>query len=307
MGIFDVYQGNAGSGTPSSHIIGRVKRVVLGANYTDATPNPYYKSERDLGAIYFEPLYANKTGLDANDSFSKPAYPIFSFIRQYPNVGEIVLIMYGPSPDLNDNISNQDLWYFPTFAIWNSVHHNVFPNLEEYKGVVEREIYKNGYNTVDPTKLSLPKMPQGSTFQERDEGIKSLRPFEGDTIIQGRYGQSIRFGSTVPELKKVNTWSNGSGRGNPITIIVNSQKSLTKVEKDSPVTVENINRDGSSIYLTSGQDIEIEDLNLFPRRSYSETNKFNPQKQEVTTVETLPKSNDITSPADQDKNAINSK
>ena len=303
MGIFDTFEHDFGKSAGHSYIIGRVKKVVLGSYLTDTVRNPDYKSERDLGAIYFEALYSNKSGYTGDGDYSKPAYPMFSFLRQYPTIGEIVLIFPGPSPDLNDNIQNQDLWYLPTFAIWNSVHHNVFPNMSEYAKYLKNT---SQGDFTGPIKPVVPKIPQGYTFQEIDEGIKSLRPFEGDTILQGRWGQSIRLGSTVSELRKTNSWSNVKDTdGKPITIILNEQRKLTKAETNSPVIVEDINRDGSAIYLTAGQSINLTDLIAFPHRSYEFNNSANEQQQTILTVESVPTSNEMQSAASQDQKSLN--
>ena len=131
-GFFDKYEGSYGKSTGHYYIIGRVKRIVLGANLKSGQPNPDYNHEKDLGAVYFETLYSNKSGVKGTSSTSRPAYPIHSFVRQYPTIGEIVLIFPGPSSDLNDGTDRQDLWYMPPFGIWNSPNSNVFPNMEEY-------------------------------------------------------------------------------------------------------------------------------------------------------------------------------
>jgi len=296
--MFDIFNGSHGKSSSSPFIIGRVKKIILGENILDGKPNPNYNSDKSMGAVYFESLYSNKSGVGGESAYSKPAYPMFSFIRQYPNVGEIVLIFPGPSSDLNDGKDKQDLWYLPSFAIWNSVNHNVFPDMSEYADFLNSQL--SSPNNSNKSK-DYPDIPQGYTFIERSN-IKSLRPFEGDTILQGRWGQSIRFGSTVKGLKSINNWSQTGVNGDPITMIVNSQKSLTSNEELSPVTVEDINRDGSSIYLTSGQKIPMIDLNLFPNRSYSQGKSADPQVQQVITIEEFPYSNEFISPANQDKN-----
>jgi hypothetical protein len=95
----------------------------------------------------------------------------------------------------------------------------------------------------------------GDTFQEK-LNIKSLQPFEGDIIYEGRWGQSIRFGSTVKDSKIVNPWSSTNNNGDPITILKNGQH---EDGKDPWIPqVEDINKDKSSIYLTSTQTIPIE-------------------------------------------------
>jgi hypothetical protein len=80
--------------------------------------------------------------------------------------------------------------------------------------------------------------------------------------VEGRWGNSIRLGSTsieVPGIESQNNWSQGSTPGNPITIIRNGQGKPADNIPWIP-TVENINRDPSSIYLTQGQKIVIDDI-----------------------------------------------
>jgi len=66
-------------------------------------------------------------------------------------------------------------------------------------------------------------------------------------ILEGRFGNSIRFGSSNPRGK--NNWSENDSEGDPITIISNGQSG------DKSISIENINGDASSIYLTSNQNI----------------------------------------------------
>ena len=95
----------------------------------------------------------------------------------------------------------------------------------------------------------------GDTFLEQSN-IKPLRKFEGDIVLEGRVGNSIRFGTSV--LKNgipQNNWSEGSYNGQPITIIRNGQGDTGSV--GFIPTEEDINRDASSIYLTQGQLIPL--------------------------------------------------
>ena len=98
----------------------------------------------------------------------------------------------------------------------------------------------------------------GSTFIERSN-IHPLLPYAGDIIIEGRWGNSIRFGSTVQSNNLIynNDWSKEGENGNPITIIRNGQPEDVSSEGYLPI-VENINTDLSSIYLTSNQAIPLE-------------------------------------------------
>ena len=125
-------------------IIGRVKSIVQGPftrsiqafttpdglpSVRDVLePNPDFTSWKDVGKIRYEIMYSNLSESKLKQ-VTEPAFPIFSFIKQYPLLGEIVLIMSGPSPNLNEDFNAKQLFYFPPYALWNGVNHNAFPNI----------------------------------------------------------------------------------------------------------------------------------------------------------------------------------
>lgn len=295
-------------GTPSSKtssklgqsfLIGRVKSIVLGPYLDDSgTRNPDFNSFADIGKINFEILYSSNN-TSKSDQMTKSAYPLFSFIKQYPVVNEIVLLMTGPSQALNDNFNNQNLYYFPPYSVWNAVNHNAFPNLEEYFDFLVNSQQQPGYE--GSTQADSVELPKGYTFSEVD-GIKNLTPFEGDSIIEGRFGQSIRFGSTTPKAKSLNNWSNSGNNGSPITIIRNGQGRTTDQLDKFSTTVEDINTDAASIYLTNGQEIILEDINNFPKQSYGLT--VNNLQQPIIQIYKKPISNDAIDASTQDKNSL---
>ena len=97
----------------------------------------------------------------------------------------------------------------------------------------------------------------GKYFQEA-LNIKPLLPYEGDYIIEGRFGNSIRLGSTnigedIPDENN-NNWSSTGNTGDPITIIRNGQSNELD-DKGWVPTIEDINDDLTSLYLTSNQQL----------------------------------------------------
>jgi hypothetical protein len=100
-----------------------------------------------------------------------------------------------------------------------------------------------------------------NSFIENGE-FRGLQTFEGDYILEGRFGNSIRFGSTN---KSGNTdlspWSTNPTElnSNPITLISTQHNFKTP---GSDLNVEDINKDGSSIYLTSNQSIPLDIGNI---------------------------------------------
>lgn len=208
----------------------RVKDIVLS---NEQNLFKKLKGWADIGSIEFKPLY---TTIDDGGTTSLIAHPLFTNIKQYPLKEEIVMIISAPSNQLNFNPNSNDFYYFPLpIGLWNSNHHNAFPDIPNYD-------YK-------PRELEL-----GNTFKEGD--IKNLYVDEGDVVIEGRFGNSIKFSSTTKKLYNKNSWSDGENEGKPITIIRNGQ---TNNNSDPWVPIyEDINNDDTSIYLTSDQEIPLE-------------------------------------------------
>ncbi len=258
------YISPTGGGNQFNYLIARVTHVIQGPLYVGTNvPDPYYKDTSDLGSITFQMLsgFQDRT-LDSGGN--QTARPMYSAIKQTPVEGEIVLLFPGPSRDLNEDRGRRDLFYTLPYNLWNFANHNAFPDLGDYGayiGAINRT-YQDSTNTNQPVNTSSTgslNMPLGPNFVEKGN-IKVLKQFTGDITIEGRWGNSIRFSSTNPVPADQNPWSKNSAPGNPITIIRNGQGTTSDNIPWIP-TVENINRDPSSIYLTQGQQIVIDDIN----------------------------------------------
>lgn len=126
------------------------------------------------------------------------AYPINSNTKNYPLINEVVFVVAGPTGKYSNNSSEVKYYYLTTLNLWNNVNTNPTPNPytnlspnSQTKTISEIEIgspNKSGENNTNSFK-------PGTYFTEK-ENIFPLYPFEGDYIIEGRFGNSIRFGST---------------------------------------------------------------------------------------------------------------
>lgn len=92
--------------------------------------------------------------------------------------------------------------------------------------------------------------------------IRPLKHYEGDTIIESRFGSSVRFGNFVDSPSYDIGTSTGHGEsysgnlGNPMILIRNRQRPLVGSELQYGHTIlEDVNRDGSSIQITSGKTL----------------------------------------------------
>lgn len=181
------------------------------------------------------------------------ARPLLSNVKQYPLLNEIIYIISLPNTNIGKITSNKSQYYINTVALWNHPHHNAYPSdsneqpLTQQKDYIQTELENTSKITDQPLVIGL-----GKTFIERSN-IHPLLPFEGDMIYEGRWGNSIRIGSTVQ--KTPNNWSTTGSNGDPIMIFRNGQG--TQTDEGWVPTIEDINNDDSSIYLTSTQNIPL--------------------------------------------------
>ena len=182
------------------------------------------------------------------------AKPLDSSFKNYPLVNEIVYILNLPNTNIGEFSSSKISYYVNTVSIWNHPHHNAFPQNSnilpesQQKDYIETQAGSVRRVTDQSTEIFL-----GRTFVER-ENIHPLLLFEGDKLLEGRWGNSIRFGSTVKNTP--NTWSTTGTNGDPITIIRNGQGNQT--DEGWVPTIEDINNDDSSVYFTSTQKVPLE-------------------------------------------------
>ena len=227
----------------------RVKNIVL-----DETNSKWktYGEWNGLGTIEFIDIKVPKS-INSN-TFDGVAQPLFPYLKNYPLINEIVYVVLLPSSNLGEKVTATQLYYITPISLWNSPHHNASPFIVDALPENQQRDYEQTEggsvrrSTDQSTEITL-----GEYFQEK-LNIHPLLPFEGDIIYEGRWGNSIRFGSTVKE--KENTWSSSGGNGDPITIFRNGQDPNSSDEGWVPVK-EDINKDLSSIYLTSTQTLPL--------------------------------------------------
>ena len=227
----------------------RVKSIILNPTH------PRYDElggENSIGTIIFDDNIEIPN--ISNDISAFPyARPLYSNIKHYPLINELVYIFRFPSNEIGKNTALKQIYYADVVSLWNHPHHNAYPDTpnalppSQDKDYTETEAGSVRRVTDQSTEINL-----GATFKERDN-IHPLTPFEGDFITEGRWGNSIRLGSTVKDTS--NNWSVTGTNGDPIIILRNGQGSQNN---DGWVHItEDINNDETSIYLTSTQQISL--------------------------------------------------
>ena len=216
--------------------------IILDSNHSN------YSSPRDVGRAKVRPQHSFK---DVDDNGLPWALPIDSNIKSYPLKHEIVVVANYTGENALLALNATQLYYTQKLNVFGSINNNAFPNVFSRSPVFIDDNRDQSYAdttdgniaTIDDIEISL-----GNTFIE-NLNVGALQPYEGDTLFEGRFGQSIRFGSTV---EKGNFWPAGSKVGSPITIIRTGNRDIP-----TPFLTENINNDDASIWLTSDQKVNL--------------------------------------------------
>jgi hypothetical protein len=236
------------TGNISGYSVGKVFDVIM----DDKTPSreifKQYGEWGGIGTIFYLDYPTNKNTSNVKLIDCKVAKSFFPNQKHLPLREELVLLIDLPSPQAQDNKIKNEKYYISVINLWNNNHHNSQP----------------ANNLTNDIKL-------GGTFTE-NSNINSLLPFEGDTIFEGRNGNSLRFSSTTKFNTDENFWSITGDNGDPITLITNGHNFQPNSLKPY---VEDPNLDKSSIYLTSTQKIPLK------IRTLKSNKLFNPLSPEL--------------------------
>ena len=258
----------------NNQLVGHVLDVILDDKHK------WYDPEKDniIGTIFFRDAFANYGGgitafSEALGPEGKAANPLDRTNLHVPLPGEQVIIFRAKSSRLNGPDVFVSSKYYYTAVV------NMTPNLT---------INSAPFIGIDPDLLN-PFIPGarsvGELSKRFDKKINSLaafkegkKPFaskqlnlnEGDFILQGRFGGSIRFAGTPVSSqieKNSQLWAEGDKGlpGDPIMIMrVDNGKANFNNLNDTLYDTEDIDEDGASLYMTSTQQI-IFDLALPPK------------------------------------------
>lgn len=187
------------------------------------------------------------------------ARPMF-FNRRIPLIGEQVIVMRAPVHDhTSRSLKSHHYLYFDPYNSTDDLVLHQFPKLWSRSKHVKGG--KAGPRLSDKEK-------PGYTFPKVPKKTENIQIFEGDNIFEGRFGQSIRFGSTITGdtsvYSKKPTWKGGANTDPLIVVRVNKPTAagnyifnfdLKNNPKSNNYTIEDIGKDDASIYITSTQKL----------------------------------------------------
>jgi hypothetical protein len=205
-------KGSSGN-TSGVNQYGRVVHVVLSLD------DPYCDNASMINGVYFR---SPKVPADETDIRKFPfAYQGSAQNRTLPLNKEIVTLSTGADPGSIDNPGKTRTYWKEVVNVWNHPHHNAAPDT----------LQDNWQDDL------LKGFPEQKT-------INPLIANPGDTLIEGRLGQSIRFGGS----KGASTYIDDSNNGKPVIIMSNGQ---VATKNGSDLIEENVNEDFNSLYFFS--------------------------------------------------------
>ena len=233
---------NSGKSSTFKNDLGIVLDVVLDESHPriiatgDRGDSIEAKTLGNIGSIVVRPM-ASKNPVSAGLPLVRP---LDMYNTDYPIIGETVqlvdqggVLFYKRISSLNLNIGNASL--DKDLLTYNKI---------EVSNTNKTATYGETSATGTPN-ASTTEQERSTTFGKyfKENTVNLLKPYEGDKIIQSRFGQSIRFSG----------YNNSENVFAPTIIIRNRQndKSLTNGKKNS-IVEEDVNEDGTIVAITSG-------------------------------------------------------
>ncbi len=178
-----------------------------------------------------------------------------------PLIGEAVLLVQAPNKAIISRKTSRAFRYISTIGLFGDISNNAAPGFVKPKDLSSSPISFTGNMGGSSEEQTI------SEYVPRIQ-IPPLVAFEGDRIIQGRWGNAIRFSNTSNGSEDKTFWNDSGTDGDPITIISNGIEELEAFTR-----TEDLNDGSSNLILSSTQQIEIESSNKLPT-GYPKLNQY---------------------------------
>lgn len=190
-----------------------------------------------IGAIQFRALDNKNTTTNEDLPI---AFPLNKDLTTLPIRNEIVII---------HNFSGN--WYYTRLGGDVTPNNNTLPDLisQLFKPQPSENTNSKNYQNVSQTGITQTtntgnnnKTDGFGDYFESESNILKLRLYEGDTLLESRFGQSIRLSG----------YNNSENKFAPTITIRNGQDLTTDFPQFTEIE-EDINKDGNIIFLSSGE------------------------------------------------------
>ena len=216
-----------------SNVSFEIAEVVSG--YNNTYTNPDENAKENIKPYSIRVRIINTT--NSRDRNTRTAIPYDINNVQIPLLGEQVLLIQGhKGSSKHDDFSNQ--WYYiSSFSSNSSSNINSIVSISDQPLTEQQiELKRKNYKEITEKTISL------------------LQLYPGDRVLSGRWGNTIRLGSTTNFNDNVIPpvlLGNDDTVGDPLIILSNTNEN----NQDRQFINENINSDYSSLYLTSTQKL----------------------------------------------------
>jgi hypothetical protein len=237
--------------------LAEVIEVYATVDQLDESPIDDTPDYKFLGAIRFRKIYSQQNL--SNDQLMV-AYPLNLNIIDFPVKGETVFIQ-----------KIYDKFYY-TDRI------NIYNNPNNAASLGSSQKFNIGKSTKSQKTLDTAETGVVENKEKSDEvflgeyfkpnfNIRQLVPNEGDTLIQGRFGNTLRLGSVdnAPTIKLRAGQISDFDKFDEGNILIDE---LNEKSLNAPLE-ENINLDASSMWMTTDETVKLtpatlEDANIYP-------------------------------------------
>ena len=253
----------SGRVTTSSQISTNMTELLTSPNYgvvyevlldvgTQTAKNKGITTSAAIGAIRFRSMGGTSVNYDSQLPL---AYPIDKNSTSLPTKNEIVVIHnFGGNyhysrigGDISPNVNTVPNLISSKFLA--NDRDNTFSNnkSKNYQNVSQTGIARKNSSTTNNDYDGF-----GEYF-ESQQNVHKLKLYEGDTLVESRFGQSIRFSA----YNNLNGEKDISGKPTPAfspTIIIRNGENAESLKNEiGKSTEEDINKDGGIICLSSGE------------------------------------------------------
>lgn len=233
-------QGLSNVGSTSSNIsVGYVYDVILDEDNEGIST----LDRKDEAAIYVGAIRFRSSGnLNSAEDKLDIAYPSIN-VKSIPTRNEVVLITRNPSGGF--------IYERTGLTVSPSTNAEEDTISKNFGGKESDTASAANYSKTSKTGIARSSVGKDTDtdgygeYFEANNGIHKLKLYEGDTLIESRFGQTLRFSG----------YNNPQNVLSPTIILRNGENPTTIDETNSINTTveEDVNRDGSVILLGSGQ------------------------------------------------------
>ena len=228
----------------------------------DVDDQPRYEL---IGSIYFQQINGKGKPYRIGESQGVTAKPLNPNIKQLPVEGEYVMVkkIFG------------EYFYTSRVNIFNNPNNASYQGFSKQFQTDESNTKRNKTLQTADTGISKDKQSRknrklGETF-ETNFNFRQVVTDEGDLTLNGRFGNSIKLGSnTKNEIADSPNIKLRAGQLQDVTKF--GEEGILEQLGNAPFTApvaENINSDGSSLWMTTDETVSItpatlEDTNIYP-------------------------------------------